>query len=107
MSQIPSAATLRSRRSRDRYAHCPICPSSDVDGNHVDRCQDSKRYRDHAVQAASAASVPEVTASDLWAHLNSRTHNELISANVVQLVLDLGWRPVVGSDPARLWSADS
>ncbi len=107
MSQIPSRASLDARRSRDRYAHCPVCKSGDVNGLHVDRCQESRMYLSVAVESGVANDVPPVTTEDLWAHLNSRTHNEMSSAAIVRLVLDLGWRPVVGSDDKRLWRSES
>jgi Zn-finger nucleic acid-binding protein len=103
MSQIPSPATRQARRARVRYDRCPTCQRVDVDGLHVDRCAEKETYRQHALAAGRAAGVPDVTTSDLWAHLNSRTYNELTSTHVLQLILDLGWRPVVGNDQQRLW----
>lgn len=105
MSQIPSGASRRARLAEQRFDRCPVCQRADVSGVHVERCEEEDRYRKAASASAEAAGIPVVTGHDLWAHLNSRTHNVLTSALVVQLVIDLGWRPVVGSDPKRLWSS--
>lgn len=107
MSQIPSEASLRARRAASRYSRCPVCSTVDVTGAHVDRCEEMERYRLRARAAVSAAGVPAATGMDLWAHLHTRTHNALVACLTLEAVLDLGWRPVVGSDSARLWSADS
>lgn len=104
MSQIPSSASIRARRAEDRYQRCPVCQSTDVNGTHVDRCQEQQRYLDIALEHGRAAGVPDVTTTDLWAHAHSRTHNVLYATEVTRLVIDLGWRPVVGSDPGRLWT---
>ena len=103
MSQIPSAASRRARRARDRYQRCPVCTRADVGGLHVDRCEERERHWQRAARAIEAADIPGVTGLDLWAHLNGRTHNELVSTLVVEVLIDLGWRPVVGSEPTRLW----
>lgn len=107
MSQIPSASTIAARRARDRYPRCPYCPSTDVTGTHVDRCADTARYRQAVLDAAAAANIPEAVALDLWAHARSRTTYEHSAALVVQMVIDMGWRPVVGTDPRQLWPRES
>lgn len=106
MSQIPSAASRRARAAGQRVDRCPVCKKTDTDMLHVERCEERERHWREAAAAIDAASIPGATGHDLWAHLNSRTHNELISTRVVQLVIDLGWRPVVGSEPARLWKTE-
>lgn len=106
MSQIPSRASLDARRSRDRYSKCPVCSNADVNGLHVDRCEERERYRQHALAAGRAAGIPDVTINDLWAHVSSRTSSVLYATEVVRLVIDLGWRPVVGKDPGRLWQRE-
>jgi hypothetical protein len=107
MSQIPSEASRRARRAAVRHARCPVCSTVDVTGSHVDRCEEMERYRLRARTAVSAAGVPAATGMDLWAHLHSRTHNALTACLALEAVLDLGWRPVVGSNATRLWSAES
>lgn len=104
MSQIPSSASIRARRAESRYPKCPVCANADVDGLHVDRCRERETYRQHALAAGRTAGIPDVTTTDLWAHADSRTHSPLYATAVVQLVIDLGWRPVVGSEPKRLWA---
>lgn len=105
MSQIPSAASLRARAARTRYSTCPVCKVRDVDGLHVDRCEERDSYIQRALTAGRAHGIPDVTTVDLWAHADARCHNWLQAALVVECVLDLGWRPVVGSDPTRLWQS--
>lgn len=87
-----------------RYPRCPVCPSHDVDGLHVDRCKEEQRHWLAAAESIDAAVIPGATGRDLWAHLNSR-HGPLVATSLTRLVIDLGWRPVVGSEPGRLWRA--
>lgn len=88
----------------DRYPHCPTCTANNVSDLHVDRCAEIDRYEKAAIQAGDAADIPNVTTADLWAHFNSSS-NAVQATRLVRLAIDLGWRPVVGSNPKRLWSA--
>ena len=103
MSQIPSEASRRSRRADDRYKTCPICSTADVDGNHVDWCRQKRDYLEASRAAGEAAGLPQPTVDDLHAHLVSRFPNDYVATLVVHVVINLGWRPVVGNDEGRLW----
>jgi hypothetical protein len=46
-----------------------------------------------------------VTTDDLWAHLGHVASPE-DATRIVRQVVDLGWRPVIGSDPKRLWAKE-
>ncbi len=106
MSQVPSEATRRARHARVQYSHCPVCNAVAVDGAHVDRCEELRRYQNQALAAGRHAGIPDVTTLDLHAHLSNRSHNALIAALAVEAVIDLGWRPVVGTDEKRLWTRE-
>ena len=86
--------------------NCPSCGAKDVTTNHVGRCERTRASRSEATQLGSACGVPAVTTDDLWAHLGHVASPE-DATRIVRQVLDLGWRPVVGSDPKRLWSRNS
>ena len=107
MSQIPSDASRRARLADQRLPRCLVCQATDVTGSHVDRCEERHRYLSYARASGAVYDIPRVTIDDLHAHLASRVHNELVAAFVVELVCDLGWRPVVGSDPRRLWHPEA
>lgn len=85
---------------------CPTCPARDVPPEHVGRCLRLHEARSEAVAVGNGHSVPEVTTADLWAHMGHVASPE-DATRIVRKVLDLGWRPVVGSMPARLWPEGS
>lgn len=89
--------------SGDHYPHCPTCAANDVSRSHVDRCAEWHGLEKAALESGRAVGIPAVTTADLWAHVNSSS-NAISATRTVHLVLDLGWRPVVGGDPKRLWS---
>ena len=103
MSQIPSESSRRARLAEQRVDRCHVCKATDVSGTHVDRCEETDRYWKTAAQVIDAAAIPGATGHDLWAHVNT-SYGPVMATKVVQLVTDLGWRPVVGSTPARLWT---
>jgi hypothetical protein len=82
---------------------CPCCGSRDVTDAHLVRCRISHAARTEAEAHGAARAIPDVTTADLWAHLGhvASPHD---ATRIVRQVVDLGWRPVVGSDPRRLWS---
>lgn len=82
---------------------CPTCHAKDVTANHPGRCERIHANRSQAAQLGSACGVPTATTEDLWAHLGHVASPD-DATRIVRQVLDLGWRPVVGSDPRRLWS---
>jgi len=83
--------------------NCATCGSRDVTETHVDRCQRRTAARADAQAHGTAQGIPAVTTADLWAHLGHVANAE-DSTRIVRQVVDLGWRPVVGSDKRRLWS---
>jgi hypothetical protein len=85
--------------------HCPDCGAHDVTENHIGRCHRNTVARTEAEALASEQGIPAVTAADLWAHLGHVASAE-DATRIVRQVVDLGWRPVVGKDPKRLWSRD-
>lgn len=84
--------------------NCASCGAHDVTENHVGRCQIITAERDAAVAYGQTYAVPAVTIADLWAHLG-HVASPQDATRIVRQVLDLGWRPVVGSEPKRLWSS--
>lgn len=87
------------------HANCPSCGLRDVTPDHVGRCERIRTNRSQAVQLGADCGVPTATTDDLWAHLGHVASPD-DATRIVRQVLDLGWRPVVGSDPKRLWSRD-
>lgn len=85
--------------------HCASCGSRDVTQSHVARCARNHAARTEAQEHAATQAIPAVTTADLWAHLGHVASPE-DATRIVRQVVDLGWRPVVGSDPKRLWSPD-
>ena len=85
--------------------NCPACHAHDVTETHVGRCARQTAERSKATAHGESYGVPAVTTADLWAHLG-HVGNAEDATRIVRQVLDLGWRPVVGSDPKRLWSHD-
>lgn len=83
--------------------NCPSCSARDVTETHLGRCSVQTAARSEAVVLGASYGVPEVTTADLWAHLG-HVGNAEEATRIVRQVLDLGWRPVVGSDPKRLWT---
>lgn len=83
---------------------CPTCAYPDVPDAHIGRCEQTTRARKEATKLGAGYNVPEVTTDDLWAHMGHIASPE-DATRIVRQVLDLGWRPVVGSDKKRLWSS--
>lgn len=81
---------------------CDACGSRDVPEGHVQRCTWTTERRTAAVKHGETYGVPAVTTDDLWAHLGHVASPD-DATRIVRQVLDLGWRPVVGSEPKRLW----
>ena len=81
---------------------CPTCPVHDTTPEHIARCAVTTRARTEAKAHGTTYDVPEVATDDLWAHLGHVASPE-DATRIVRQVLDLGWRPVVGKDQARLW----
>ena len=82
---------------------CQCCGSRDVTQNHIDRCRMRFTARTEAEAIGAAQAIPDVTTADLWAHLG-HVASPQDATRIVRQVVDLGWRPVVGSDPRRLWN---
>ena len=82
---------------------CERCGSRDVTQNHIDRCRMRFTARTEAEAIGAAQAIPDVTTADLWAHLG-HVASPQDATRIVRQVVDLGWRPVVGSDPRRLWN---
>ena len=91
-------------RREDRM-NCACCGSRDVTQDHIDRCRRSYTARTEAEAHGAAQAIPEVTTADLWAHLGHVASPE-DATRIVRQVVDLGWRPVVGSNQTRLWSRE-
>jgi hypothetical protein len=83
--------------------NCAGCGSHDVTENHIGRCRRRARALDDARGHGAAQGIPAVTVDDLWAHLGHAANAE-DATRIVRQVVDLGWRPVVGSDHKRLWT---
>lgn len=83
---------------------CPTCHSRDVTENHIGWCAVRTAARVEAQSLGDAQSIPSVTTDDLWAHLGHASSSPQDATRIVRQVIDLGWRPVVGSDPKRLWN---
>jgi hypothetical protein len=83
--------------------HCSSCGGRDVTENHLRRCQILTTERSAAVAHGETYGVPAVTTADLWAHLGHVAASPHDATRIVRQVLDLGWRPVVGGDPKRLY----
>lgn len=86
--------------------NCPTCSAKDVPPTHVGRCERIHANRSQVAELGTLCGVPTVTTADLWAHLGHVASPD-DATRIVRQVLDLGWRPVVGSDPRRLWSRDA
>lgn len=82
---------------------CPCCGSRDVTETHIGRCRRNHTARTEAEAHGAAQAIPAVALADLWAHLGHVASPE-DATRIVRKVIDLGWRPVVGSDPRRLWN---
>jgi hypothetical protein len=85
---------------------CKCCGSRDVTEAHIERCRRTTSARIAAEVHAAEQAIPSVTTADLWAHLGHVASPE-DATRIVRQVVDLGWRPVVGSDPRRLWQRDA
>lgn len=89
----------------DDRQNCPTCKARDVTENHIGRCQVRTAAINEAKDIGAAQGIPVVTTADLWAHLGHASSSPQDSTRIVRQVVDLGWRPVVGKDAGRLWSA--
>lgn len=86
--------------------NCPSCRSRGVTEAHIGRCRRTYAARTEAEAHAAEQAIPAVTTADLWAHLGHVASPE-DATRIVRQVVDLGWRPVVGSDRRRLWTKDA
>lgn len=82
--------------------NCPCCRSRDVTADHIDRCRVIHTARAEAEAHGATQAIPAVATADLWAHLGHVACPQ-DATRIVRQVIDLGWRPVVGNDPARKW----
>ncbi len=87
-------------------ARCPRCKQTDPPEGHDQTCAAWHTQMAAAEKAAQAATrltpsypVRPVEAIDVLAHLNSRGVPD--PSQVLQVVLDLGWRPVKGALTAQ------
>lgn len=85
--------------------NCQSCGSRDVTEGHIERCRIITTERDAAVAHGMTYGVPAVATADLWAHFG-HVASPQDATRIVQQVLDLGWRPVVGKDSQRLWPVE-
>lgn len=83
--------------------NCQSCGNRDVTESHLARCRLITEERGSAMHHGEHYGVPGMTAADLWAHLG-HVASPQDATRIVRQVLDLGWRPVVGKDPKRLWT---
>jgi hypothetical protein len=90
----------------DDRKNCPTCGNRDATDTHIGRCRVTTASRKEAEVHGTAQSIPAVTTADLWAHLG-HVASPQDATRIVRQVVDLGWRPVVGSDPKRLWVKDA
>ena len=85
---------------------CSRCGERSLDSGHEPQCAAEYAARDAAVAAGIAVGVAEVPVVDLWAHLRSGARHAgqaldvAEAAQVVRLVLDLGWRPAGHPNPS-------
>lgn len=86
--------------------NCPACSAHDVTESHLARCALITEERGKATAYGGTYGVPAVTTADLWAHLG-HVASPQDATRIVRQVLDLGWRPVVGSEPKRLWDGEA
>lgn len=84
--------------------HCAVCGARDTTLHHIDACEWADTNRRLAWAHGNEAGIPPVTTDDLWAHMSGHPED---ATRIVRLVIDLGWRPVVGSDKDRLWTKET
>lgn len=78
----------------DHDLTCHVCSTRGVNAWHITRCE-ARRAEDQAVvRRAQEQGVPSVKALDLLAHVRSGRFDD--PAAIVAVVMDLGWRPVIG-----------
>ncbi|GAB2762839.1 hypothetical protein [Nocardioides pakistanensis] len=78
----------------DNDLTCHVCSNRGVNAWHITRCE-ARRAEDQAVvRRAQEQGVSSVKALDLLAHVRSGRTDD--PAAIVAVVLDLGWRPVIG-----------
>lgn len=86
---------------------CPTCGArSLVDALHPVRCAYRKALADNVEAHAAEHGIPATPALDLFAHMCELRRDAEIAHRAVLQVVDLGWRPVVGSTPEWLWRKD-
>jgi hypothetical protein len=76
---------------------CATCSARQVDENHRVTCAYTEHMIGRVEKRASELEVPEVKARDLFAHLRRAGADTKWAADQAITVMDLGWRPVVGS----------
>lgn len=82
---------------------CPTCPSRDVTDHHIGRCQLRTTELAKAEAHGTRHGIPAVATTDAWAHLG-HVATPQDATRILRQFIDLGWRPVVGGEPKRLWS---
>ncbi|WP_436702433.1 hypothetical protein [Nocardioides sp. BYT-33-1] len=82
---------------------CPTCPSRDVTDTHIGRCRFVTTERTSAEQYGATQGIPAVATADAWAHLG-HVATPQDATRIIRQIVDLGWRPVIGKDPGRLWT---
>lgn len=86
---------------------CPTCGArSLVDALHPARCAYRKALADDVEARAGARGIPAVPALDLFAHMCELRRDAEIAHRAVLDVIDLGWRPVIGSTSEWLWTGE-
>ena len=76
-------------------APCPACGSRD-EGHETARCAYTATARDDVRRRAADLGIPDLAATDLFAHLRTIGDDVEWARRHAITVMDLGWRPVVG-----------
>jgi hypothetical protein len=84
---------------------CPVCGTRAADDMHIARCRYRDALRVDLRSRAGRSGIPAVSADDLFAHLANIYEDSSLAHRAAANAIDLGWRPVVGSNPDRLWTA--
>jgi hypothetical protein len=80
------------------FGTCPECGEHNADPTHVYRCNYRRALLVDFIAWAAERDIREVAARDLAAHLLSGAPTDFERAlKQARTVIDLGWRPVVGT----------
>jgi hypothetical protein len=85
---------------------CHRCGTRDADAGHAIACEWQAFQRRRVVVHGEGYGIHPATSTALWTHLRQVGDDPKTAADRAITVMDLGWRPVVGSEFAHLWSAD-